>query len=109
MRLLHLLVKKALLVLLAEKMLDLVAQAFLALCLFVGGSSTVASVFFFVDVAFAAALDVIVSDRVLIDDVLRQTTYTSVEVVVACSVAHGGLGDYVLGSRTMVTDGSDFG
>lgn len=50
-----------LLVLLAEKVLDLVAQAFLVLLvvlfLFLGGSSTVASVFFLVDVAFAAALE----------------------------------------------------
>jgi hypothetical protein len=49
-----------LLVLLAEKMLDLVAQAFLVLLivlvLFLGRGSTVASVFFLVDVAFAAAL-----------------------------------------------------
>jgi hypothetical protein len=58
-----LLAKNVLLVLLAEKMLDLVAQAFLGvlllLVLFLGGSSTVASVFFLVDVSFAAALDAV--------------------------------------------------
>jgi hypothetical protein len=59
--------KKVLLVLLAEKMLDLVAQAFLVLLvvlfLFLGGSSTVASVFLLVDVAFASTLDYAVSQR----------------------------------------------
>jgi hypothetical protein len=32
-----------------------------------------------------------------------------VEVVVACSVAHGGLGDHILGGGTVVADGSDSG
>jgi hypothetical protein len=62
--LLGLLAKERLLVLLAKKRLDLVTQAFLLLMwllFLLGGSSTVASVFFLVDVAFAAALDVAVS------------------------------------------------
>ena len=45
-------------------MLDLVAQAFLVVfLLFLGGSSTVASVLFLVDVAFAAALIFAISNR----------------------------------------------
>ena len=52
-----LLSKEVLLVLLAEEMLDLVAQAFLVLLvLFLGGGSAVASVLLLVDVTFAAAL-----------------------------------------------------
>ena len=31
------------------------------------------------------------------------------EVVIACGVAHGGLGDHVLGIRTVRADGSDSG
>jgi hypothetical protein len=59
-----LLAKKGLLVLLAKKMLDLVAQAFLLLLwllFFLSRGSTVASVFLLVDVAFAAALVAVVS------------------------------------------------
>lgn len=63
--LLSLLIKKALLVLLAEEVLDLVAQALLLLVL--GRGSTVAAIFLLVDVAFAAALECAVSNRALVD------------------------------------------
>jgi len=44
-------------------MLDLVAQAFLVVfLLFLGRGSTVASVLFLVDVAFAAALNFVISN-----------------------------------------------